>query len=358
MSPRTLGAALVTAVALTTPLALPAMAGAQSSNEVKVMTRNLYLGADLIPLAGAQNREEFEQAAAERYQTVLRNDFRSRAAAIAREVRRHKPDIIGLQEAARWLRGPEGIKDGPATPANQIVYDSTDVLLRAIRSQGLDYRVAVGRNWFDFEAPTALGFDVRLIQRDVILVRRGRGARVSAGNAQRGGFRDTFDVPTQVGVARQQRGWVSVDARRGNRRFRVVNTHLEAYSPEIGDRQMAQLLRQPLASRRRASMLIGDLNSDPRSGGTDDRGAQRQPSAYRRAINGGFVNPLPRRNTCCHDEDLRVANTRLTSFIDHILVRPRMRATSSAIVGSRPAERWRGLWPSDHAGIVATLRLR
>ncbi len=79
MSHRRLGAALIAAcVAL--PLAVPAVAPAGTSNrDIKVMTRNLYLGADLIPLATQPNREAFEQAAAQRVQTVQRNDYPTRA---------------------------------------------------------------------------------------------------------------------------------------------------------------------------------------------------------------------------------------------------------------------------------------
>src|SRR3712207_2995259 len=129
MSHRRVGAALLSACALL-PLAAPAQAPAQSTNrDVKVMTRNLYLGADLIPLAAQPSREAFKQAAAQRYQTVLNNDFRTRAKAMAQEIRRYKPDLIGLQEAGRWLRGPDGLKDGTTTPAKQEIYDSTEVLL-------------------------------------------------------------------------------------------------------------------------------------------------------------------------------------------------------------------------------------
>jgi endonuclease/exonuclease/phosphatase family metal-dependent hydrolase len=354
MSPRTLVGALAAAASL---LLIAAPAQAQDrSRDITVMARNLYLGADLIPLAVPRDQAAFEQAAAERYQTVLQNDFATRAKAIAREVRRAKPDLIGLQEAARWLRGPDGVKDGTATPANQVVYDSTDVLLRELRALGQRYRVVAGRDWFDFEAPTALGFDVRLIQRDVVLIRN--GSRVRAGRTFRGGFRDTFDPPTQIGVARQLRGWVGVDARVGGRSFRFVTTHLEAYSPQIGDSQARQLLRGPLASKRRTSILVGDLNSDPRSGNTDDRGTEREPNAYRTIIDADFVNPLPRRATCCFAEDLRPATGRLSSWIDHILVRPRARLLSSSRVGASTSNRLGGLWPSDHAGVVAKLRLR
>jgi endonuclease/exonuclease/phosphatase family metal-dependent hydrolase len=353
MSHRKLGAALLAAAAVL-PVAAPAQAQ-NRSRDVTIMSRNLYLGADLIPLATQPSREAFEQAAAARYQTVLSNDFATRAKAIAREIRRAKPDLIGLQEAAVWRRGPDGLKDGGTTPANQVVYDSTEVLLKALRSLGQRYRVVAGRDWFDYEAPTALGFDVRLTQRDVVLVRT--GSRVRTGRTLRGGFRDTFDPPTQVGVARQLRGWVGVDARVGGRSFRFVTTHLEAYSPEIGDKQARQLLRGPLASKRRTSILVGDLNSDPRSG-ADDRGTNREPNAYRSILNADFVNPLPRRATCCFGEDLRPATGRLSSWIDHILVRPRARLLSSSRIGASTSNRVGGLWPSDHAGVVAKLRLR
>jgi endonuclease/exonuclease/phosphatase family metal-dependent hydrolase len=343
---------LLAAVAL---LATAAPNASAAKNDLKVMVRNVYLGADVIPLAGATNRDEFERAAAQRYETVLRNDFATRAKALAREIRKHKPDVIGVQEAAVWRRGPDGIKDGSATPANQVVYDSTQLLLKELADRGQRYRVVAGRDWFDFEAPTALGFDVRLTQRDVILGRR--QSKVKFGKTLRGGYRDTFDVPTQVGLARSPRGYVGVDARLGRKKFRFVTTHLEAYSPAIAEKQMDQLLAGPLKSRKRRSILVGDFNSDPKAA-SGDRGAERAPSAYAAAIDKGFKNPLKRRETCCFAEDLRQTGEALDQWIDHVLVRPRVKAVRSAIVGSRSSERLGGLWPSDHAGIATTLRLR
>jgi endonuclease/exonuclease/phosphatase family metal-dependent hydrolase len=358
MSHRRLGAALI-AACVVLPLAVPAPASAgTSSRDVKVMTRNLYLGADLIPLATQPSREAFEQAAAQRFQTVLNNDYATRARALAGEIARHKPDLIGLQEAAVWRRGPDGVKDGNATKSTQVVYDSVAVLQAELKKRNMSYRVANIRPWFDYEAPTALNYDVRLTQQDAILVRTGKGARVRAGNPFKGGFRDTFDPDTQVGKAKQARGWVGVDARLGSRRFRFVTTHLEAYSPEIADKQMKQLLAGPLKSKRRQAVLMGDFNSDPKTGASDERGAERAPNAYRTAIDAGFFNPLPRRETCCFAEDLHSTAEKLDSWIDHIVVRPRVRVVRSSILGSRSSERVSGLWPSDHAGIAATLRLK
>jgi hypothetical protein len=357
MSLRHAGATLLGVCALVS-LAAPAgaSAGSKSDRDVKVMTRNLYLGADLIPLAVQPSLEAFEQAAAQRFQTVQSNDFGTRAKGIAAEIVKYKPDLIGIQEAAVWKRGPDGVLDGATTAADQTVYDSVVDLLNEIKARGGSYKVVVKRPWFDYEAPTALGYDVRLTQQDVVLARTGKGARVRLGKAFKGGFSKTFDVPTQVGIARSPRGWAGVDGSVGGRKFRFVTTHLEAYSPEIADTQMQQLLRQPLASQKRQTILVGDFNSDPKTAGTD-LGAQRAPSAYASAIDAGFANPLPRRETCCFAEDLHDTSKKLDSWIDHIIARPRARAVTSAIVGSRPSERVGGLWPSDHAGIVATLRL-
>ena len=350
-------AALVVGAVAAVCAAVPASAPAKPQ-DLKVMVRNVYLGADLIPLATAPDRAAFEQAAGERYDTVLRNDFPTRAKALAGEVRKFKPHIIGVQEAAVWRRGEQGVKDGDATPANTVVYDSTELLLEELAKRGQRYRVVQGRDWFDFEAPTT-EFDVRLTQRDVILVRRGV-KRLKLGKAFRGGFATTLDVPIQgLGTtAEQDRGYVGVDGRLAGRRFRFVTTHLEAYSPQVAEQQMDEILDGRLRSKTRQAILVGDFNSDPKSTGTDDRGAERAPSAYQAAIEAGFKNPLRRRETCCFAEDLRTTTEQLDSWIDHVVVRPKVRSISSTIVGSKTTERVEGLWPSDHAGIVSTLRLR
>jgi endonuclease/exonuclease/phosphatase family metal-dependent hydrolase len=341
-------AALLTA--LCACVALPAAASAKPQ-DLKVMARNVYLGADLIPLAAAPDRAAFEQAAGQRFQTVLNNDFPTRAKALAAEIRKAKPDIIGVQEATIWRRGADGVKDGPTTPATQVVYDSSKELQKALNGS---YREVVGRDWFDFEAPTALGYDVRITQRDVILVRKGSKAKVR--KTFRGGFSESFDVPTQVGLAKQLRGWVGVDGTLAKKRFRFVSTHLEAYSPAIANQQMQQLVKKsgPLGSKTRQSILVGDYNSAP-GANANDRGTTRADNAYDSAIKAGFRNNLPKRRTCCFAEDLHSTADKLETWIDHVLVRPRIKVLKSGIVGTKQVG---GLYPSDHAGITATLRLK
>jgi endonuclease/exonuclease/phosphatase family metal-dependent hydrolase len=354
LTPRLRRAAALAVIASAAVLAVVPAPAPAAHNDRKVMLRNVYLGADLIPLAAAQNRQDFEAAAAARYTTVLNNDFARRAKALAREVRKTRPDLIALQEAAIWRRGPAGIKDGSATPANQIVYDSTAALRRELAALGMNYRVVRGRDWFDFEAPLGdpYNFDARLTQRDVILRRANSKVRIRKTFA--GGFTSTFDVPTQVGLAAQKRGWVGIDGVLAGRRFRLVSTHLEAYSPSIAAQQMAQLINRTASNRSRNTILMGDFNSAPGANPADDRQADRSESAYLTATDAGFRNPFPRRNTCCFAEDLRQTGEVLDTWIDHILVRPRMRLVRSGIVGLGQVD---GRYPSDHAGITGTLRL-
>ena len=341
------------------PLAAPAAASADPARDVKVMTRNLYLGADIIPLATAANRDEFEQAAQQRFQTVLKNDYPTRAKALAAEVAKVKPSLIGVQEAATWTRGADGVKDGSATPATQPVYDSIALLLAELKKRGETYRVAATRTWFDFEAPTAAGYDVRLTQSDVVLVRAAKGERIKVAKSFKGGYTKTLVVPTQVGNADEKRGWVGVDAKLGRRKVRFVSTHLEAYSATIAATQMQELQRKVFKSKKTQSILVGDFNSDPKDPAASDvEGMDQGSDAYIGALDAGFANPLRRRLTCCFNEDLTTTTDPLKSWIDQVIARPKLKAVKSGIVGARLSDRAGGLYPSDHAGIWATLRLK
>ena len=349
--PRSVAAALVATVAM--GVAVPASALAKPQ-DLKVMARNVYLGADLIPLAIPAPQAEFEQAAAERFQIVQTNDFPTRAKALAAEIRKAKPDIIGVQEATIWRRGADGVKDGPTTPATQVIYDSSKELQKALKAAGSQYREVVGRNWFDFEAPTALGYDVRVTQRDVILVRK--GSKLKVRRTFKGQFRNHYDPTTPVGVAQQLRGWVGVDGTLAKRKFRFVSTHLEPYMAADAEKQMKQLVSSsgPLGSKKRQSILVGDFNSAP-GANANDRGTTRKDNAYDAAIKAGFRNNLPRRKTCCFAEDLHSTAKPLETWIDHVLVRPWIKVLKAGIVGTKQVG---GLYPSDHAGITATLRLK
>src|SRR4051794_40779854 len=182
-------------LALAALMLVPATAPAatKKTTNVTVMTRNLYLGADIISLATASDRNDFEAKATALFQTVTKTDFKSRSALIAAEIKKNKPDFIGLQEVALWRRGADGVKDGSATPATTVVYDWVADLKRELKARKLKYRVVKVQPEFDFEGPTSQGYDIRFTQQDAILVRVDKNIKVKSPKG--GNFAAGLQVP-------------------------------------------------------------------------------------------------------------------------------------------------------------------
>src|SRR5262245_33888421 len=63
------------------------------------MTRNLYLGSDLVPVVSAQTIDELPTLAGQVLTNVLASEPVARMALVADEIAAVRPDVIGLQEA-------------------------------------------------------------------------------------------------------------------------------------------------------------------------------------------------------------------------------------------------------------------
>ncbi len=210
---------------------------------------------------------------------------------------------------------------------------------------------------FDVEAPRIRSLDplefedVRLTDRIVILARRdGHRAGLKITNPRVG----SFATNVSFGDVTVLYGWASVDVRFDGRSFRFVTTHLESDFEEVRLAQAAELLAGPLQTPLPV-ILSGDLNSNANGDGTS--------TAYFNFVGAGFedswgaANPGVVINTCCHDALLASPTPFSIPFgrIDHILCRGDFDVQSTRIVGARRGDRIRGLWPSDHAGVVVTL---
>jgi endonuclease/exonuclease/phosphatase family metal-dependent hydrolase len=321
---------------------------------ITVMSRNIYIGADIIRLGTAATPAEEGQSAAQLLQILQQTDFPARAKGLAAEVSKVKPDVIGIQESARISKTPDGVSDGPGgTPATEVVQDFVSVLQSALRDAGQRYRVVAVQNELDAEVATSLGYDVRARQGDAILVRTGKGAKVKVRKALKGNFNAAFSVQLADGqTITVKRGWEAMDAISGGVKFRVVNTHLEGYSSTVGEAQARELTGRggPAGPQRQGVILTGDMNSDPQA---------PDPTArlpYEAIASAGFVNVLPRRLTCCQSETVNEPTPAFTSDIDFIFTLPRTKVLKTGIVGNSPSDRTpSGLWPSDHAGAWAKL---
>ncbi|MFD9339526.1 endonuclease/exonuclease/phosphatase family protein [Streptomyces sp. NPDC060028] len=347
----------------------PAAAAAQPPASLRVMTRNLYLGADLAPVLAATSPQALVAAVTAAYANVQATNFPERAETLADEIADSDPHLVGLQEAVLWR------SQTPAGPgsATHVEYDFLQILLDRLSARGKHYAaVATVTVGSDFEAPrsTPAGLqDIRLTDRDVLLARTDLAAHAfSVSNAQAATFQNYVPIcrpllgcppnaPLQV-----RRGWVAADATVRGRTTRVVTTHLEPASPTVQEAQADELLAGPLKTKL-PTVLLGDLNSA--AGGVGAQPGSTDTQTHNKLLAAGFTDAWtatrPRNPgfTCCQAPDLRNPTSSLTQRIDYVLFRGKVSALTSNRVGHTQADRTpSGLWPSDHAGVSSVLQLR
>jgi hypothetical protein len=356
---------------------------------VKVMTRNLFLGADLGPALNATGFESFIEANGAILREVDHTNFPLRAQGLAAEIASKKPDLVGLQEAALWRTGPVQLPPavtGGAFGATTVKYDFVQNLLDELSKRGQTYTVAVSGDEFDFEAPADYNdvdndapagifnadpttndeapgslddaeMNGRLTMRDVILVRKGGAVKTS--NPQSGHYQHLF-TPVISGITIPvTRGWVSVDAKakkgKGKNqrtvKFHFVNSHFEAFDdetqhPSIRALQAQELLAGPASAKR--SIILGDFNSDVPGVKPGDE------QAYQTLLDGGFAErSLDAPTTCCFNDLFAPTNT-LDHQVDHVMTNmgKKVKLANSSATGTTQAN---GIYDSDHAGVFSKL---
>lgn len=339
-------------------------------NAARVMTRNLYLGADLAPAIGAPDLPTLVAGTGAILRQVTATSFPARAKGLAAEIREIQPDLVGLQEVALWRTGPPSIAPllGAPETATTVRYDYLEILLAELNEGRERYRPVVIQEEFDFEAPADENgvsgdgpfpivdaeLNGRLTMRDVILVRVRGGVRVE--NPSGGNFESLLALPILGASVEVTRGWTRVDARvRGGLPFRFVNTHLEAFQPDIRALQAAELVAAGgPATGDLPVVLLGDLNSD------DDTVAPADQQAYLVLLDAGFVSrstddPL----SCCIDSyDLTTGTAAdFDHQVDHVMTDApsTVQLVESTVTGTSMVN---GYWSSDHAGVSSELHIR
>jgi endonuclease/exonuclease/phosphatase family metal-dependent hydrolase len=347
---------LLLLVALLVSGAVSASAEAASPRPVKVMTRNLYLGADLNPAIAATTVPQFLAANATIFSHVQQTNFPERAKALAREIAEADPTLVGLQEGATWY---SGAFNNPA-PATNVEFDFIASLRSELAAIGAPYDLVRVQKEADIEAPAGAPFfkDIRLVMHDAILVKAGLANEVRLTNDQSANFVNRLVITTGLGqLIPVDRGWVSVDAVVNERSFRFVDTHLEAFHPIIRLQQAQELLAGPIGSAPGKVVLVGDINSGP------DLPVAVNRLAYFALTGGGMVdtwlvaNPGDPGFTAGFSELLNDPSPSvLDNRIDMVMTKGSVGVVRSRIYGTDPDNRTAGgLWPSDHAGVVATL---
>jgi len=332
----------------------------------RVMTRNLYLGADLGPAIAATDLPSLVAGAGAILNQVTATNFPVRVKGLAAEILETQPDLVGLQEVALWRTGPPSLDPllGLPKTATTVRHDFLALLLDELNAGHERYRPVVIQEEFDLEAPAdengvpdgpIFGAELngRLTMRDVILARVDGGVHTSAPAG--GSFENLLVLPILGAPVPVTRGWTRVDARvRGGLPFRFVNTHLEAFHPLVRAQQAAELVAQDGPATGERVVLLGDLNSD------DDTVAPVDQQAYLVLLGAGFVSrstddPL---SCCISSYDLTTGTAEeFDHQVDHILTNAPddVQLVESIVTGRTMVN---GYWDSDHAGVFSSLHIR
>jgi endonuclease/exonuclease/phosphatase family metal-dependent hydrolase len=370
-------------------------AGADPSKQrpgkpVTVMSRNIYLGADINRPINAALAAQQQGGTPQQVLVALANathltraivdqtNFPVRAGLLAKEVDRIEPDLIGLQEVALWRSGPLQLDQVAVPNATTVDYDFLQILLGALAARGEHYvAVSVGDR-ADVEAPSFTGSpfdgsiggnprDVRLTMRDVILMRVEDG--LTALDDDGAVFSHNLTVDLVGTTLSFDRGYQWVDVRAGATRFRFINSHFEAFSSDIALAQAQELLADAPAAGR-TNVFACDCNTDPLNDRVKPHDTVPHKAPYELITGaGGFTDEWlefaaaeegwtsglselvndPNADGFDHRIDFVFGRTADGAGLD-----TRRGGVTGTQVGDRdPAT---GLWPSDHGGVVLRLR--
>jgi endonuclease/exonuclease/phosphatase family metal-dependent hydrolase len=348
---------------------------------LRVLTHNVYLGGDTGPLYSLDfpnPAEDTPQELAAKTGALLAavngfwievqaSDPHGRAAAIAAEIAEHDPHVVALQEVARYAR--VDLSAGQPVPVDG--RDFRAALEAALAGYGLSYDVVIEQVNTTGQLP--LGIDLGTGQfTSVLAFELGELTLVRSDVKVLEAESAEYGASLALGPVSVDRGWSRVRVKDGGMPFDVVNTHLEVQGErDVHDAQAAELIHQVLGGLRGMTVLAGDLNSDQIGAQDESNDAWTPTYAFMR--DAGFADAWVESGnagdgaTCCHAQTLDNPTTDFYERIDFVLMRrpggawssnaaAGMSVDSFEIVGDESGDRTAGgLWPADHAGLVADI---
>ena len=186
---------------------------------------------------------------------------------------------------------------------------------------------------------------------------------LSWSNPQSGRFATQEVFGSPVGPLSFDRGWASIDAKLMRQPFRFVTTHFETEDfPDTQQAQAAEFLAGP--GKGGTIIATGDFNSASDGSTTTSYARLTGPGKFRDAWDEDELGP---GSTCCQESNtpplapgaLNNEDSTLGTRIDLILSRGSARSSGDAeVIGDAPFQATPPFWPSDHAGVVAKIRLK
>ena len=305
-------ASVCVAAAMIFPMGI---ANAQEPNStVTVMSRNLYLGADVA--VALELIPDMPAAAQFMWEQVSVTDFDARVGSLAAELAQNRPDVVGIQEATTWMCRTSWWE------SSTVVYDFLDQLLDAARVAGAPYVIAQrnGERALNpgYSIPALPGlttvYDPATFQPifgtdeaacgftigDALLVRADLADSVTAVGS--GDYEAKYVVAPVVFEIPRGYAWADVEFSQGPVRF--VTTHLEyAWDPgetPPGSRQGRELI-DATAGWSMPLVVMGDFNADPRDPrGSADPNPGLQPDVTTGCREQSSTGGQMRRDATCN----------------------------------------------------------
>ena len=340
---------LAALTALVSLVSIAVRAEAAPAQFLTLMTHNVYFGADLSPVLDSPNPD-----LPLLWEEVKASDIPARATRIADKIAIEEPEIVALQEAAQW--------SGPGPNGSTIHYDFLVSILSELALRGEHYAPVKVIDDLDITAPVAPGY-VHFVDRDILLARTDLpSARLSFSNVQAASYSNLLSVSTALGPITIPRSWISADVSMGGKKFRFITTHLESLSSAIQEAQAGELIAGP-ADTSLPVVMAGDFNSNA-------NGLPNLPdntSTYENLLGAGFsdiwtaVGHNRIGNTCCQEADLTNFPSGLSERIDLVLTNGGIKGVAEGVIDNHFWDRVSSpagpLWPSDHGGLVAVVKM-
>ena len=360
---------------------------------IKVMSRNLYLGADVgVALAKIPN---MPAAAQFMWDQVQQTDFSKRKKILADQIRAESPDVIGIQEATIWyckanfwskktevfnftqellaeLKGDYIIAEKNGVQANNPGYSIGPISFLTTVKDPETFQELFGQDKAD------CGFQIG----DALLIKKELAQYVNqVGNSE---YESIYKVvPTIMEI---NRGYTWADITMQGTNVRFISTHLESLwdenkTPKAADQ--ARQLIEDIKSTKSPIVLIGDFNSDPRdprpldapNPGEQPTVSEKCPAgatdcnAYKILRDAGFTDAGPDASEASSytwgmnalltgpDSKRKVAaaamgnNFGFTDRLDYIFVKNGIEVATARTFGQGAP------YGSDHAGVIAELNV-
>jgi hypothetical protein len=368
-----------------------AVTAAGSAADITVMTQNQYLGADIAPLVEPGIPPEvFFARVVEALQQASANRPTERFEALAAEITDSRAHLVGMQEVFSFEC--EDITGGGGCSSPLIAGAMNDHLQGTMAALGDSYRVVAQVKNLDVELPLFLsptvGVLIHVVDRDVILARKDVGAQplppeVVAASCPRPSMDGcNFSVVIPLGPPLNvniERGYVAATALVNGRPYLFVNTHLETREPAafVQALQGLELLQVVGALKEGLGMpaiVVGDMNSSPNDPAfvevppLDPRFPPFAPTPYAAFSSAMQDAWLLRPGTvpglsCCQAADLSNHNSQVYERIDlvwssEVPWKVKDARVLGETVNFKTHPHGRGLWPSDHGAVTATLQFR